>query len=123
MKTSHQGLLFGADYSPVAPSTERAVAMRDAALVSVEQRAEREEPGFAERAKKFVVEYLREHGSAPGEQITDACIAAGIQPGELRAFGPVYMSLSRSGVIVKVGLCQRKRGHGTSGGNIWALAD
>ena len=34
----------------------------------------------------------------------------------------VYRKLSKLGKIEKCGLAQRKRGHLTSGGNIWRLA-
>jgi hypothetical protein len=76
---------------------------------------------FFEQAKVFVIEYLRVHGEASGEDITDACLTAGIRPHDERAFGPVYMSLARRGLIGKVGTTPRRKGHGCSGGNIWRL--
>jgi hypothetical protein len=77
---------------------------------------------FRARAERFVLDYLRFFGPKSGEDITDAAIKAGIVPTDLRAFGPIYMGLARSGRIVKDGYCQRRRGHGTSGGVIWRLA-
>ena len=67
--------------------------------------------------------HLCEHGACPGEDITDAAIAAGIVPDELRAFGAVFMSLSRSGKIIKAGTCQRRKGHGSAGGHVWAIKE
>ncbi len=109
--------------APLSPSIPEAAAARDQAMEQVEQRAEADEPGFSERAKAFVLAYLRGHGPTPGEGITDAAIKAGIVPEDLRAFGPVYMALSRTGKIVKAGMVARHRGHGTSGGNVWGLAN
>lgn len=78
---------------------------------------------FHERAKEFVVGYLRAHGATSGEIITDRCREAGIAPPgtDDRAFGPVFYSLSRAGKIVKVASCQRRKGHGTNGGIVWAI--
>ena len=56
-----------------------------------------------------------------GENITDACKAAGIVPHEDRAFGPVYLALARQGAIVRVGYMARRRGHGAPAPG-WRLA-
>ena len=97
---------------------------RDGAMKNVTARAERADVFFPAKATNFVLHYLAHHpdGAASSEEITDACKRGGIQPPDDRAFGPVFMSLSRSGLITKTGICQRKKGHGTSGGNIWRLA-
>ena len=84
--------------------------------------AERDEPGFAERAQRFVVAYLGQHGRASSEDITDACKAAGIVPREDRAFGSVYQVLNRRKQIAFAGYCERRKGHGTAGGRLWELA-
>lgn len=85
-------------------------------------RAERDGPGFCERAQLFVLAYLGQHGRASSEDITDACKDAGIVPQEDRAFGQVYASLNRRKQIVCVGFCERRKGHGTAGGRVWELA-
>ena len=95
---------------------------RDGAMASVAANAEEACEDFADRACACVLEYLRRHGPTPGEVLTDACLIAGIVPHDTRAFGPVYMRLSRRGLIVKAGTCIRRRGHGTAGGHVWALA-
>lgn len=100
---------------------DQAFTRRDHAMASVEANAERHAPAFADRAAAFVLDYLKRHGKASGEDITLACIAAGIQPHDDRAFGPVYMRLSRSRKIRKAGFCVRKRGHGSAGGHVWEL--
>jgi hypothetical protein len=118
-----QGSLFQtADLVPLpAPSLGEAEAARDEAMAVVEIKAEGNEPGFSDRAAAFVLLYLAD-GPRSGEDITDACVVAGIVPENLKAFGPVYMKLARSGKIVKCGMCARKRGHGSAGANIWGLA-
>ena len=99
-------------------SLEAAISARDEAMETIEKNAGEL---FRERAKAFVLNYLREHGEKPGEDITDACVKAGIVPHDDRAFGPVYMALARKGLIEKCGLVVRRRGHGTTGGNVWRL--
>jgi hypothetical protein len=93
-------------------------ASRDEAMRAIVEYAGQR---FLEQAKKFVLRYLAAHGESSGEDITDACVAAGITPHDERAFGPVYMSLARKGLIVKAGMTIRRKGHGTAGGNIWRL--
>lgn len=98
------------------------IAKRDEALERVEAKATSDDPTFMQRATAFVLKYLGERGEASGEKITDACVAAGIEPENHKAFGAVYMTLARSGRIVKVGMCPREKGHGSGGANIWRLA-
>ena len=105
-----------------SPSAAQALAARDEAVTQVAAHAEEHAPGFAERARRFVLDYLAMHQRADAETITDACVAAGIVPHDLRAFGPVYLALARDGLIVKVGHSPRRRGHGTAGGNVWTLS-
>ena len=104
-------------------SMKQARALGEAGMLMAQEHAERGNPGFSERARAFVLQYLRLHGASSGEDITDACKAAGIAPEEDRAFGPIYSSLSRSGQIECTGFCERRKGHGTAGGRIWRLAD
>jgi len=93
-------------------------AERDKAMRQVEENAG---PCFKARAMRFVADYLRKHGETPGEDITDAMWAAGIQAHDRRAMGPVLMQLLRDGIIEKCGTCVRKRGHGTGGGSVYRL--
>lgn len=93
---------------------------RDRSMQLVGQKAEDTRPNFYDDARAFVLRYLREHGPTSGERLTMECRKAGIVPHDDRAFGPVYYSLAKRGVIAKVGECRRERGHGTAGGNIWA---
>lgn len=97
---------------------DQALTARDEAMASVAKNAG---ALFRESARTFVLDYLREHGATPGEVLTDACESAGIVAHDSRAFGPVYMSLSRQGLIEKCGTVARTRGHGTAGGNVWRL--
>lgn len=97
-----------------------AIADRDAAIETVSNNAGQL---FREAAQTFIVNYLRDHGPTPGETLTDACLQAGIVPHDDRAFGSVYLALSRRGIIRKVGLCPRRKGHATSGGNVSDLTE
>ena len=76
---------------------------------------------FRDAAKAFVLTYLKLHGATAGEVLTEACCQAGIVPHDTRAFGPIYMTLARQGVIEKCGSVARRLGHGTAGGNIWRV--
>lgn len=120
-----QGSLFteNAYHEPVAaalPTQEEAERARDRALAEVEANASKQ---FGKKAREFVLRYLKEHGATPGEKITQAGTEAGILTAELRAWGPVYMRLVREGIIKNCGYCKRVLGNGTSGGNIWGLAE
>lgn len=99
-----------------------ALAARDRAMARVEAKAESYRPSFADDAARFVLAYLRKYGPTSSETLTEACELAGIRAHDARAMGPVIMRLARAGAIVKAGHCQRKRGHGTSGGIIWSIA-
>jgi hypothetical protein len=104
------------------PSLGAAAAARDDAMAAVAGKAEEEAPGFAQRAKDFALNYLTSNGPGTAEDITDAAIAAGIRPRDLRAFGPVIMALARDGFIEKTGEVRpRRRGHATAGANVWRL--
>ena len=96
-------------------------AERDEAMERVAANAEDSCPGFAERARAFVLDYLAEHGPTSGERLTDACKAAGLVPHDDRAFGPVYHALARERKIERIGWALRAKGHGTGGGSIWGL--
>lgn len=83
------------------------------------------DPSFGARAYAFIVAYVREQaatlGSVPGEQVTMAAQAAGIGAGrDGRAFGAIYAKAIKAGDIRVVGYCARVRGHGTSGGKLYA---
>lgn len=99
------------------PSLWDALEQRDAAVAQV---AESAGSSFMSKAAEFVIEHLG-RGPSAGEDITDACKAAGIVPHDDRAFGAVYLKLQRAGKIEKCGMVARRRGHGTSGGSIWRL--
>lgn len=105
---------------PAAPALPAALAARDAAIESVAANADEACPGFAQRARAAVLARLA-CGPATAEDLTDHCLAHGLVPHDLRAFGPVLLALSRERLIVKVGSRPRRRGHLTAGGNVWSL--
>lgn len=78
---------------------------------------------FIQRAREFVLAYLREHGPSAGEWLVDRAKLAGIVPDSSdKAFGAVLGGLSRDGLIVKHGYCERRKGHSCAGGITWRLA-
>lgn len=81
-------------------------------------RAEREAPGFRDRAEAAILAKLAT-GPASGEDLTDHVAACGVPFKDGRALGPIYASLRRRGLIRVAGTCSRRRGHGTAGGLIW----
>lgn len=84
-------------------------------------RAERDAPNFRARAEAAILARLAA-GPASGEDLTDHCAATGLQFADGRALGSIYASLRRRGLIVVVGTCARRRGHGTQGGSVYVLA-
>lgn len=104
--------------SSISPPRAKVIEERDEAMALVEKKAGIQ---FRIDAGAFVLRYLGVHGATSGEDITDACKAAGIVPHNDRAFGPVFMALSRKNFIEKCGTAARRKGHGTSGATIWRL--
>lgn len=104
------------DVRPPDLATARAVGQVAQQLAT--DRAERDAPGFRERAEAAVLAKLAT-GPASAEDLTDHVKACGIDFKDGRAMGSVYASMSRRGLIRIVGDCKRRRGHGTSGGHIW----
>lgn len=104
-----------------APPLSQARAAGDIGMQRAQARAERDEPGFSQRAEALIIEKLK-HGPASGEACTDYVRAAGLRMADGRALGWAYQDLISRGVIVRVGECPRARGHGTRGGSIYALA-
>jgi hypothetical protein len=101
-----------------APPLAQARAVGQAAQQLATDRAEREAPGFRERAEAAILARLAT-GPASGEDCTDYVAASGIQFADGRALGSVYASMARRSLIRCVGFCLRKRGNGTAGGRIW----
>lgn len=75
----------------------------------------------AKGAAWFILRHLGRRGTTSSEILVEVCRIAGYRPHDDRAFGPVFARLVKAGQIVRVGECRRKRGNGTSGGNLWAL--
>lgn len=93
-------------------------AARDSAMSQV---ADNAGPAFAARAMAYIYRHLKFHGATSGEDLTQACEDAGIVAHDGRAFGPVFKSLLRDGLIERCGTCLRKKGHGTQGGSIYRV--
>lgn len=71
-------------------------------------------------AADYILSTLRREGDQSGEQLVMQARNAGFVPHDDRAFGSLFASLKRKGLIAVVGSCNRRRGHGTSGGRIWS---
>ena len=94
----------------------------DAGAAQATARAEREAPGFSERARELILQRLAQ-GPASGEDCTDYCREQGLSFADGRALGSIYASVRRTGLIVVAGYCPRRRGPGTAGGIVWTLTD
>jgi hypothetical protein len=58
-----------------------------------------------------------------GEELVDHCQQRGLVPHDARAFGPVFGTLARRGLIEAVGFAARRKGHGTAGARLWRAKD
>lgn len=102
-------------------SLAEASATGAAAAQACTAKAERQDPEFSAKAEKAILAHLAVVGRASGEVLTDVAIAHGARPHDARAFGGVFQSMSRRGLIRTVGFCLRTKGNGTAGGRIWEL--
>jgi hypothetical protein len=84
-------------------------------------KAQRRDPLFTEKASAAILQHLQVVGQCSGEVLTDVARAHGAVPHDDRAFGAVFQSLARKGLIRCVGFCVRTKGHGTAGGRIWGI--
>lgn len=96
-------------------STARKVGQEAQALAT--ERAERDEPGFGDRARALILQKLAA-GPASAEDITDY-VSERLPMKDGRALGSVYKSLRDRGLIRIAGSCLRAKGRGTAGGHIW----
>jgi hypothetical protein len=105
-------------------SLSYAVVAGEAGMARAADAAERRDPAFRTKAEMAVLAHLAAAPSrcASGEDLVDAAIVAGACAPDARAFGSVFLSLSKRGLIrcVRSDL-PRRRGHGTSGGKLWSL--
>ena len=70
-------------------------------------------------ARAAVLELLSDGVARSGEQLVDHCLRLEIVPHDARAFGSVFGTLARKGLIEAVGHAARRKGHGTSGARMW----
>lgn len=102
-------------------SLDFARAAGERAMLAAESNAERREPRFSERVAAYMYSVLVARGPQRGEALTDACVAAGFDVAETRAYGAAFRLLvQRLGARV-VGHCPRRKGHGSSGGKVYGL--
>lgn len=106
----------------MTPDLATARTLGEAASQRATARAERDCPSFSERAEAAILAKLAT-GPASGEDLTDHVRACGVEFRDGRALGSIYKSLRDRGLIRIAGDCLRRRGHGTSGGHIWARCD
>lgn len=108
----------------MAESLSTATAAGQAAMQACTDKAE--SLGFStDAARAFVLNWLTEYGATPGEDIVDAAHKTGrpdLIAHDARAWGGVFASLSRQRIRCVRSDLPRKRGHGTSGGKLWAIS-
>jgi hypothetical protein len=86
-------------------------------------KAERECSDFSARAEAAILAKL-EQGRASGEDLTDYVRECGIPLARNgKELGSIYARLLKEEKIVRVGHCFRRRGNGTAGGSLYALAE
>jgi hypothetical protein len=102
-----------------APSLAQARAVGAIAGQLATDKAERETPGFSERAQAAILARLAT-GPASGEDLTDHVRACGIEFKDGRALGSIFSGLLRRCLIKVIGECKRRRGHGCRGGSIYS---
>ena len=101
------------------PPMSVAIKQRDTAIL-LQAIANGEE--FGRKSREFILQHLKDNGPASGEALVIAAKNAGIVPvKDDRSFGGSFLSLSRRGLIKKVGEVKRSRGHATAGGIVWGL--
>lgn len=118
---------FALDFSaPPEPAARPTPTLKDAVMLGeagMARAARSAGNDFAEQAEAFVLRYLERVPHSSTELLTDACKVAGIVPAkDDRSFGPVYSRLLNAKLIVTIGDCKRRKGHGTRGGRVVALA-
>lgn len=86
---------------------------RDAGMAQVDEHAD---PAWKDYARDWILAYLRTHPT----MFTDDLWAAGLtKPHQMRALGPIILSLARQGHIVKTGRYRpRTLGH-LAEGPVW----
>jgi hypothetical protein len=100
-----------------------AIAAGEQAMQACTDKAE--SLGFStDAAKTFILNWLSEHGQTPGEDLVEAARRTGrpeLIPRDMRAWGRVFALLSGKRIHCLRSDLPRKRGHGTSGGKLWAI--
>lgn len=81
--------------------------------------------GFStDAARAFVLHWLAEYGPTSGEDLVEAAqrtTRSDLQAHDMRAWGGVFAALSGKRIHCLRSDLPRKRGHGTSGGKLWAV--
>lgn len=122
LMTEQPRMIFHQDTTlPTLPTLAEAQAIRDRVVPAIAQKATQRDASFSLAAGAVILQHLRDHERASGEELTLACKCAGILPHDDRAFGAVYALLLRRGLIERAGSVQRVRGHGCAGGNLFIL--
>lgn len=100
-----------------APRAQDAARMGAAGMAMAAQHAGAVEPGFSERAYRFLCWYARLDGAPfSSEAVTELARETGIEPPDGRAWGAVFVRAAKAGVIKRsTETYQRARGHGSLG--------
>lgn len=77
-------------------------------MVKAIEHAERETPGWKDWATEFLVDFSKSHSIFLAEDVVTASVAAVPPPPDNRAWGGVFNSASRKGLIVNAGFARAK---------------
>lgn len=105
---------------PVQLDIFQAAAAGEAAMTACFSKASRLDPDFKDKAQKAILAHLNEVKQAPGETLTHVAKQAGAVPHNDKAFGAIFQSMARGGLIRKMGYCPRAHGHGAPG-PVWGI--
>lgn len=108
-------LQLSIDFSPRQAGQEAA----DRCLAKAERVSNFDSSGAA----KFITGWIVRHGPTSGEDLVDAAMEHGYRGHDMRCYGGVFKRLVGAGAlkVIRSDL-PRKRGHNTSGGKLYGLA-
>lgn len=84
---------------------------RETGMAAALDHAESEVPDWAAVALAFVHKYARSHRQFIAEDCIEAAVEWGLAVPVPKAFGPVFRSAARVGIVTKIGYVQSARRH------------
>jgi hypothetical protein len=84
---------------------------RDAGIAAALEHAEAERPQWSDVAIMFLTRYARNHATFISEDVTAAAAEFGLRTVQPKAWGAVFLTAARGGIIVKAGYGISNRRH------------